>query len=386
VWRRPRLLIVGMLLLVIVGRADWCSDDGNREADRMLALGRQAIAAQDWDKADEYADRLIAFEHRDHGRLLRGEALFRQNRPESALEVLVKVRADDLRVDAARTEGLCLLQVGNERAADRVLQSVLQERPNDPDVYRGLAAIAYNQGNWTHAEAYLRKVIELDSADGRPVWTLGLIYYDMSVHREAEGLFREALSRNLPGDLPSQVRAQLALSLAEQKRYAEALEELERAELRILTPQQARLQIDCLRSTGRTSEALTQVNRFLARQQSDPDLLAEKGLTLLDSKQPSEAARVLEQALAVAPHDRRAREGLGRAYQALGRSADAAEQQRKLSESDALYTLLSDLTKEAMNKPWDPVVRYKMAEACDQLHKPELAAMWRKAARTAEGR
>jgi Flp pilus assembly protein TadD len=384
-WRRPGLVAAGLLVLAVASRADWWTDDPNREADRMLALGRQAIVAQDWDKADEYADRLIAAEHRDHGRLLRGEALFHQNRPESALDALTRVNAEGLRVDAARTEGLCLLQIGNERAADRVLQSVVPHRPDDADVYRGLAAIAYNQGNWVHAEEYLRKVMALDPADGRPVWTLGMIYHDMATHAEAERLFRDALSRNLPGDLPGQVRAQLAASLAEQKRYSEALEELQRAELPILTPRQARLQVDCLRSTGRTSEALAQVDRFLARRPSDPELLAEKGLALLDSRRPSEAVRVLENALLLTPHDRRAREGLGRAYQALGQSAEAVEQQRKLAESDALYKLLNDLTLEAMQKPWDPAVRFKMAEACEKLHKPELAAMWRKAARVAEG-
>jgi tetratricopeptide (TPR) repeat protein len=124
---------------------------------------------------------------------------------------------------------------------------------------------------------------------------------------------------------------------------------------------------------------------FLEQVPGDSGLLAEKGLALVDLKRAKEAAPVLEQALSANPHDRLAREGLRRAYQSLGRSADAAEQPRKLAESDALYAALTALTHEAMERPWDAAVRLKLAETCDRLRKPELAAMWRKAARTAEG-
>jgi tetratricopeptide (TPR) repeat protein len=383
--RRPLLLCVGLGLLAVVARADWWADDSRRKADRLLALGREAIAAQDWDKADDHADHLIASGHRDHGRLLRGESLFHQHRPESAFEALNKVRGDALRVDAARTQGRCLLEMGNEREADRVFRYVLQERPDDADAYRGLAAIAYDLGNWLDAERYLRKVAELAPTDGRPLWTLGLIHQDLALHALAEESFRESLARELPGDIPGQVHADLAVSLAEQKKYAEAIQELASAGLPALSPRQARIRVDCLRSLGRPEEALLQAEMFLEQVPGDSGLLAEKGLALVDLKRAKEAALVLEQALSANPHDRLAREGLRRAYQSLGRSADAAEQPRKLAESDALYAALTALTHEAMEKPWDAGVRLKLAETCDQLRKPELAAMWRKAARTAEG-
>ena len=96
----------------------------------MLALGREALVDEDWDKAESYADRLIAMDQRDHGRLLRGEMLFKQHRPESAFDALNKVRAT-LRVDAARTRVAHVeLAMAPGRPAAR---HVLQERPNDPD-------------------------------------------------------------------------------------------------------------------------------------------------------------------------------------------------------------------------------------------------------------
>jgi hypothetical protein len=45
---------------------------------------------------------------------------------------------------------------------------------------------------------------------------------------------------------------------------------------------------------------------------------------------------------------------------------------------------MTALTMEAMNKPWDASIRYQLADTCDKLRKPELSAMWRKAARMGE--
>jgi tetratricopeptide (TPR) repeat protein len=159
---------------------------------------------------------------------------------------------------------------------------------------------------------------------------------------------------------------------------------LEQAELPVWSPQQARTKVDCLRATGRTGEAMNQVDMFLRQMPDDPELIAEKGLILLDSRRANDAVPVLELALSTNPHDRRARDGLRRAYLALGRFEDASKQPPKLAESERLFASMTALTMEAMNKPWDASIRYQLADTCDKLRKPELAAMWRKAARMGE--
>jgi tetratricopeptide (TPR) repeat protein len=385
--RRRSLLLAPLLLLAVAGRADWWADDPVRHADRLLALGREAIARADWDRADELADRLIVAEQRDHARLLRGEALYKQHRPESAFEAVSRVRGDSrFRPDAARLQGLCLLEMGNRREAAELFRFVLRERPDDLEANRSLAVIAYDQGSWVEAEAYLKKVAELIPRDGRPHWTLGVMFQDLSLHPKAEEHFREALARDLPGELPAQVRTDLAASLAEQRRFAEALAELDKVPPEAVTPAHARLHVDCLRSLGGAREAVAQADVYLAQRPGDPGLVAEKGLALLDARRAADAAGLLERALAANPHDRRARDGLRRAYQGLGRAESAAEQERKLAETDGLFRDLTRLTEEAMDHPRDAAVRRRMAAIWSRLGRPEMAQFWTKAARAIEGR
>lgn len=386
---KRRTIVRSVVAIVLLGG---CSAGGaiaferSRDPNRLLRLGREAVGREDWDAADEYADRLIAYEHRDQGRLLRGESYYKQHRLDSAFEVLNRVRAESLRVEVARTQARCLMELGTPREAERLFRFVRDAQPDDEIACRGLAVIAYDQGNWLEAHTYLTELAKLAPDDGRPLWTLGLIYNDLGQHSQAEKYFRDALTRTLPADMSSLTRAELARSLSEQKRFAEALEELDRAQLSVVTPRMARIRIDCLRSTGRLAEAIAQADAFLAQRPGDAGLLAEKGLALVDAKRTEQAVVVLEQALSVLPHDRRGRDGLRMAYQALGRTTDAAIQKDRREESDRLYKALSELTNEAMEKPWEASVRRKLAEACDHLEEPELAAMWRAAARSCEGK
>jgi tetratricopeptide (TPR) repeat protein len=368
----------------LVGR--WYASYLAEEPDRLFRAGRQAIQAGNWDKADEYADRLIAGGHRDHSRLLRGESLHKQNRPESAFNVLNRIRDQgELRLQAARVSGKCLLEMNNPREAERVYRFVLERQPDDADAVRGLAAIAYDQGNWLEAEVQLRRLAELAPRDGRPLWTLGIMYRDMHRFADAEAQLRAALERDLPGDLPQLVRAELATALAGQKQYADALTELDRARMDVINPSLARMKVDCLRSLGRYPDALAFADSFLAQRPNDAGLLAEKGTALVDDRRYAEAVPFLVRAAEGDPYDPRTRDALRRAYQALGRSAEAAEQQKKMLEAEGMFKQLHELTLEAMAKPWDARVRRKLSEVCLKLNKKELAMMWAAAARAGEG-
>ena len=42
--------------------------------------------------------------------------------------------------------------------------------------------------------------------------------------------------------------------------------------------------------------------------------------------------------------------------------------------------LLTRLSKEAMDSPWDAEVRLRLAEVCEQMGRSDLAEMWRRAA------
>jgi hypothetical protein len=41
---------------------------------------------------------------------------------------------------------------------------------------------------------------------------------------------------------------------------------------------------------------------------------------------------------------------------------------------------VSQLSREAAHKPWDRALRTRLAELCEKLGRPAIAAMWRRAA------
>ena len=65
---------------------------------------------------------------------------------------------------------------------------------------------------------------------------------------------------------------------------------------------------------------------------------------------------------------------------AAGRTGDATRTLARVEELRADLDRITALSREAMEKPWDADVRVRLAELCDRMGKPELAAMWRNAA------
>jgi thioredoxin-like negative regulator of GroEL len=92
------------------------------------------------------------------------------------------------------------------------------------------------------------------------------------------------------------------------------------------------------------------------------------------------AATLLERVVAIDPHDYASRYQLAQAYEALQRRSDAAEQRRLAQQTKDALVQVTNLVKEAGDKPWDGSVRARLAGLCEQLGKPELAVRWRRAA------
>jgi predicted Zn-dependent protease len=111
-----------------------------------------------------------------------------------------------------------------------------------------------------------------------------------------------------------------------------------------------------------------------------PELLRLRAKVHLHTNEPQAAITLLERAVEIDRHDFAGRYQLAQAYQALHRTADAAEQRRLAEETKTSLLQMTDLVKEASEKPWDAAVRQRLADLCQKLDKPDLAAMWRKAA------
>ena len=64
----------------------------------------------------------------------------------------------------------------------------------------------------------------------------------------------------------------------------------------------------------------------------------------------------------------------------------AADQQRRVTAIRAELQKLTDLTREAMRKPWDADIRWRLAKLSKEMGNPQLAAMWEEAAKACEKR
>lgn len=372
--RRRVSLVVFALLFAGLGAWRYTTT----RPDARLRRGDEAVKTRNWDAVAALADKLDAAGHPDHANVLRGESLLARGRHRPALDALNRVRPESkLRLRAAVASGKCLLELRQFREAYRVFLVVAEEDPNNPDAHRGLGAAAYDMGQLSVAGTHLHRVAELDPTDPRPHRLIGLIHKDLSHWEQAEVAYRAALARKPPDGVRGEVRTELATVLIQQGKYADAqavLREEPRADADWLAA-------DCeaLRGLGNKQQAAALVDKILPRLPT-ARLLRLRGQLYLDDGRNADAVGPLEEAVKQTPTEYESHYLLGQAYAGVGRKEDAGRSFARVEELKQDFAQLTELSREAMEKPWDAGVRTKLAEVCDRLGKPELAAMWRTAA------
>ncbi len=407
--RRPRRiltylvglpLLLGLLaaVLALCGLARWghASWYFHAAADYRLHYGQQELRAGNLDRVEQIAANLQDDGYLDQAALLRGEALFRQGKalvesgqPQPAVGRLADAVREfnkihdqgEIRIEAAALSGQCLLYLKQPREAERALRFVLHERPDHVDAHRALAAIYFDQGALMAAVQHLKRVAELDDADGRPHRLMGLIYKDLEDYGTAIDCYRRALGRELRGQSPDKVQMELAECLSKQNGWAEALALLVQCDPSPEdAPTVAALRAECLRGLGRVTEAGAVLDQALAAFPDDVVLLRQRAIVHLAAKEPMAAVRLLQQALDLDRHDYTSLYQLGLGYRMLGRATEAEQQLRLAEQTKEDLLEHRRLTQEAAAQPWDGRVRLRLAALCDKLGRPSDAAQWRQAA------
>ncbi len=273
--------------------------------------------------------------------------------------------------------GRHLLEQQRLREADDAFLLAAKADPNHADAYRGLAAVAYDQGALLRAVTHLEKVAELDPADGRPQRMIATIYADLDKREEAVAAYRAALTCTLsPG-----ARAEVTEELAEQLlKLGDAAAAIETLPPKADSPLAAAVRAEATWAVEGSAPALTLATASAAKHRDSARLAGLVGRLHVDRGEWQEATEALDAALKIEPSDLESLQGLASAYERMGRKddADATRQRRDVAQQG--LEKLTALTRDANARPWDPAVRLELAATCDALGKKDLAAMWRNSA------
>jgi tetratricopeptide (TPR) repeat protein len=352
------------------------------QPDYLLRQGETALHARDPDHAALLVDQLESAGHTDHACLLRGEIYLYRNRFAPALLEFNRIRDQgSLRRDAAAYSGQCLLQLKNPLEAMRCFEFVLSEQADQVECHRGLAVIYYDQGAMERALEHLQAVARLAPDDGRPHRLMGLIHKDMGQLALAIDSYREALKRLPPDDSLREVQDELTETLVRNGDGQQALEALDSIDpRRALEPRMVALRAECLLMLARAPEARVQLDRALSQHADSIDLLKVRAKLHLQDGEGKQAVDLLEKVLKAQRHDVACRYQVIQGYQLLGQTDRAAAHKLQLEQSQTLIHEFSELGAEAEADPWNAELMLRLASACDKLDKPDLAAMWRRAA------
>lgn len=261
-------------------------------------------------------------------------------------------------------------------------QEAVRLAPDLADGYRGLAAVAYDQGAVIQAVAHLRKVAALDQADGRPHRMIGHICADLDKREEAVAAYRQALERNLTPLAEAEVRVELAEQLL---RLGDADAALAMLPKEAGSVQACAVRAEATWTTTGADDAITLVESALEKLTNEPRLLSLLGRLHVDRGEYDKAIAPLEQALALDQAELTSLQALATAQERLGRADEAARVRQRRADVQAALERLTSLTVDADAQPWNAAVREELARICGSLGKDDLATMWRHAAAQARG-
>jgi len=361
--------------LLTLGGAGWWYRTSRPEY--RFQSGSEAARTGDFIHAERYADDLEESGQTNLSLLLRAEIQFHRGAAESALGFVNQIKGEgEIQKRASVLAAQCFIALKNPRQAELALLLVLSQDQDHVDAHRWLAVIYYDQGDSRHAIVHLERVAALDPADERPQFLLGLIYKDLGQMAEAVKAFTESLGRKPNG--PKAVETRLALAEAQIQflQAADALKTLEGLDSEAATS----LKAEALIAQGRIGESVALLDAALAKSHGHGGLLRLRAERFREAGEYAAAVRLLEQAVALDSADHRARYQLALCYEAQGRTKDAALQHKMVNDTHDIINQIHDLSGAAMKDPWDPAVRYRLADLCDKLDRPKLAKMWRDAA------
>jgi tetratricopeptide (TPR) repeat protein len=393
---RKWFLLLGLMGAVGVALAGFRWYRAFNQPDYQLERGQEALRRGDRAKAQHVVWVLEADGHRDHAHLLRAQLLFHLAKPDldqdrigQAVPLLKRCQAElnlireqgDLRIEAAALSGQCLLYMKEPAEAERALTFVLKHHPDHVDAHRGLAALYYDQGALAMAMDHLKEVVRLDSEDGRAHRFMGRIYKELEQIPLALTCYEKAMKSQLSEGLILEVRAEWADCLVKAKEFGPALALLQ--ELPANGPLAAELPVlraQCLVGLDRTEEARKFLDGALTRNPKSVPMLRLRAQLFLDAQDAKAAAGLLEQAVALDPHDYESRYLLGQVYQNLNRPEEAAKERQSAEQIKGLLTEFNHGSAEALNKPWDAALRRRLADLCIQLGRRDQADQWLQAA------
>jgi tetratricopeptide (TPR) repeat protein len=146
---------------------------------------------------DALDNALIAWPDFAEARLERAEVLVELGRYEEAkLEYAnyVRQRPGDRAVlrEYAR---LLIYELGETQPADRIVQKMLEDDPDDTDALMNLAALDWRGGRAELAAEHYHRVLELDPTQARAVLNLGNLYYQRATSADDDAEARELWRR-----------------------------------------------------------------------------------------------------------------------------------------------------------------------------------------------
>jgi predicted Zn-dependent protease len=264
--------------------------------------------------------------------------------------------------DTALEWDLLQAQCGNLPAVEGSLRARLKEdHPDAVLILEALSGELIRNNRIADARECLDKWVERQPDDFlarvRRGWVLEHLLTPNLLDLAIDDLFA-ALNLDPERD---QLRLHLAELLVERNRMSEAREHLQLLKQRqpenagVLTVL-ARVE----RSEGNTDKAGELLGDVLARDPAYNPAVIERGILAVQTGQFADAEKWLTQGLKRNPSDTRAVYNLSTCLERLGKKKEAKELEHQLVERKAEMARLSDLTRQALNKPNDPELRYQV--------------------------
>ena len=376
------MIVFFVLLVVFIVAGVWDYSFSDRRSNREFELGWAALTEGRLSEVSVRIGRLRQHpEFADHLRVLRAGMLVRTGNPNGGLEILEKMTADDQLLER-KLLLTCEALYQLKRFADAavVAMKVLELPGHGSQAHRWLGAIYYDLGSMNQAEVHLRKLAALEPQDYSPFHLLGQVHNDFERFSEAIEDYRQALKRNPPVEIIPKLRLGLATAQAKSNDFHAALATLESDHLGDDIESQALL-AECLWSVGRKPESQRLLERIQAIDPDNTEVLWLEARFALEEGQTANAISALLKIVATDPYHDVALMELAASHRRLGNSAEADRYLARRQAARELFEKMVNLNTRAIREPLNADVREELADVCENLGKPDLATVWRDAAK-----